>query len=94
MTREHAVFTIAQVIINDGNGSQCGYSYETRLKFARQDTLANSSRWNTMCKNTAIHLAKYHDEVYLPIDVLKASIEIYNHYQQHIKECDNENRNV
>ena len=45
---------IALVVINDGNGSICGYSYETRCKFARQDTLANSSKWNTMAKNAAM----------------------------------------
>lgn len=77
---------IAQVVINDGNGSDCGYSYETRLKFAKQNSLANSSKWNTMSKNVAL---KYGYIDCTPIDVLKASIEVYEYYQEHIKEVSN-----
>lgn len=77
---------IAQVVINDGQGVDCGYSYETRLKFARQNNLVSSSRWNTMCKNVAL---KYGYIDCVPMDVLKASIEVYEYYQNHIKEVDN-----
>jgi hypothetical protein len=78
---------ITIVVVNDGNGSQCGYSYETRLKFARENTLANASKWCTMAKNTAIKLQPTNatDKQTNPRKVLESSIELYNYYQAHIK---------
>ena len=33
---DHTVFEIVLTVTNDGNGSQCGFSYQQRLEAARQ----------------------------------------------------------
>lgn len=72
-------------VINDGNGSVCGMSYEGRLNAAKN--LPHDRRMDVWAKCCLKYLSKDgRDSVATLGDIISASAEIDAYYQEHIVE--------
>ena len=75
-------------VINDGEGSQCGYTYDQRLAFGR---LGDSSRWRF--REIARNYSRYRHQAYesrllTPDEWKEAGDLLLAYYQEHVKEVD------
>lgn len=73
------------IVLNDGNGSQCGESYQDRRSFAiLQD--GRSTRWLQMAIR-ANQWCRLHDyPTATDVEELQAAAKIAAYYLQHVKE--------
>lgn len=97
MTRKHGptpehVEELLLVIVNDGKGDQCGYSYEDRLKVARRspEPFQSAFDWTRMASSAVRWLEKRDDRAeprrYSSRDILAAALEVAEYYAEHVAE--------
>lgn len=88
---------LALCIINDGDGSQCGYSYMERTLAAARGTehaRVTAGQWVDMAKRMVRWYEREFggpdDEgrIFSATDILLAAIEVAEYYQEHVKEID------
>ena len=75
------------IVINDGSGSQCGYTYEQRLDIAKRNNSFEITRYLFMARKAYLSLVDKGQHLNDPRKLLVSALEIYDYYQQHIKEA-------
>ena len=78
---------LALVVINDGNGDQCGYSYQHRLEIARRPfRTERAAHYHSMAWNARQWLVVRADDDTPRGDIDAEVDELEAYYQQHLTE--------
>jgi hypothetical protein len=77
-TRLHAIHETVLVVVNDGDGSQCGYSYKDRLRAAEHKDLA---AFRSMARNALVRER-------LEFEVTQAAVLLEAYYKEHLAEVE------
>jgi hypothetical protein len=87
-TEMNPIENILQIVINDGDGSQCGLSYPERCNLVREKAPANE--WLYLASTVNRWLKKNHSaRIASQVELLKAATAIAEYYVQHVKEFEN-----
>lgn len=71
------------IIVNDGNGDQCGYTYGERLRVAR---LGSTLAWGFMVHNAEEWHRAHGGEPHSIAYELEAVDELQDYYRNHLEE--------
>lgn len=78
---------ITLIVINDGNGDQCGYSYAKRLGVMKLKPYAQAAHWLNMVRHTSNWLKEKGENYNLSVtEMYTIAAEIAEYYAQHTKE--------
>lgn len=79
---------ILLVVQNDGNGTQCGFTYQQRKNVVLLEKGGRASTWLLMATQTNQWLRLHGYETASVVEELRAAIMIAEYYFKHVKECD------
>ena len=77
---------LALIVVNDGNGDQCGYSYRDRLEAARQPYRASREVSYACMVCNVLDWMRQHEMEPGDASVVEAIEELEAYYQQHLAE--------